>query len=857
MAHASAKAAVAAASTPSTAGRPATPLPTAPQVLARASLTGKVKLPTGLVKAAGGLISDNGGGILSNNGASILSNNGASLISDNGGGILSNNGGSYHLLAATDQVPVAKANVYLLDASGHLLKGADGAVLVATSTDDGSFAFTGQLPGGNLLAAVDLGKAGIALANVVQGSDGALTLDLVSSLTARYIMDRYVSPQSDHQATLNRLTPDADATTRTKMATSLAASAVAVPDLGAASVEGAVDALRKQDTGLDAQWEVVRKLLVAAGQLNLGDGQVATTVSLDTPRIAQTKAGVLYVADSVHGRVYRMVGDRLVAVAGNGVASTGQVVTSNPQALPTSPVDALTWPLGYVRDLRVDANDQLVIIAGETETAWRLGADGRIVPCFTSLFGAADTPMDFALRGDGGAIALFYAAPADQLDDPDFNGPYPFTLATFDAAGTRHDVASWQDPHRYTSLGLSADGAAHAWLVEGAYGDDWRMAIDPATGQRGTPEHFDSYNFDADLDGTVYMNLYEVDATDFTITALAPGGQPQQVAHQTQAEVPEVFLTYRTMPDGTLYASSASSVYRIANGRCTLVAGLQAFGGTHTGSTQTQGLNSPGAAVVLPDGTMYVSDLVVYRFSPTKTVDKLAFADGSYAERLALSPDGRVVVSTRYQNDALFEVPSTGTGSPKQIYPRTDRDPDYFRFLPLANGELYLTGTEGKAGVLRKLSADGTIAKIASLPDANGELAAGPNGSTYLVSVKGIWRLGASGFEKLGDFSNCPAQPFEDMNDMYLYPAVDAKGRVYVVNNREDPGTGRVLRWDPTTNATRIIAGDGSSLLVGKTVDDSLADQIEGICLSAAGDLYIPDAENHQVKHLTAAQLDP
>src|SRR4051812_13607686 len=73
-----------------------------------ANLTGKVKVPSGIV-------SDNGG--------SVIANNGAGIIANNGGGILGNNGGSWKLLATKPQLPYVGAEVRLVDAAGKPVPG--------------------------------------------------------------------------------------------------------------------------------------------------------------------------------------------------------------------------------------------------------------------------------------------------------------------------------------------------------------------------------------------------------------------------------------------------------------------------------------------------------------------------------------------------------------------------------------------------------------------------------------------------------------------------------------------------------------------------------------------------------------
>ncbi|MFN3430163.1 MAG: hypothetical protein ACK46X_09425 [Candidatus Sericytochromatia bacterium] len=253
----------------------------------------RVKVPGGTAGTPGQQTAVTGGGLISNNGGSIISNGAgslagqvlapANLLSNNGGGLLSDNGLGYRTLALT-QVPVTNTVVRLLDAAGQAIRGADGKALTATTDASGRYAFKTGLPNQTVLVEVAVGQAGSlrAIAPRDAGAKRTVDVELVSTLTTAYILDQFVKGQPDPVKTLEKLPGTVEAETRQSAAAAFEAAGRPTPTtLATAEVVATVKALRDKAPTFDAQMEKVKQLLIAAGQSDLGNGQLATDVFLD------------------------------------------------------------------------------------------------------------------------------------------------------------------------------------------------------------------------------------------------------------------------------------------------------------------------------------------------------------------------------------------------------------------------------------------------------------------------------------------------------------------------------------------------------------------------------------------------
>ncbi|MDB5098723.1 MAG: repeat containing protein, partial [Cyanobacteria bacterium RYN_339] len=231
--------------------------------------------------------------------------------------LVANNGGSYRTLALAEQVPVAGATVRLLDAAGQPVL-VDGVPLATRSAADGSYAFNAALPARNLVLEVTL-PAGKGLVQAIAPRGVTLAdADLVSTLSTGYILDQYVKGDAK---VLEKLPADVEAATRARTRTAFEAAAAAVPDaLTTQRVVAAVEALRKQDHGLDDQLEAVRKLLVVgSATAAVTDGDALAAQLSDPNGLALDAAGNLYIADTGNYLIRKLQPDgRITTIAGSG-----------------------------------------------------------------------------------------------------------------------------------------------------------------------------------------------------------------------------------------------------------------------------------------------------------------------------------------------------------------------------------------------------------------------------------------------------------------------------------------------------------------------------------------------------------
>ncbi len=310
-----------------------------------ASIVGKVKGPAGIV-------ANNGGGIIANNGGGVVSNNGGGVVSNNGGNVVSNNGGSYRL-TAVEEVPGVGLEVELQRADGTPLRDAAGQRITDVTKADGSY----RLPfaGGDrhALVAVKLpADRGKLLAFVARGAIAKPTqvdVDLTSTLTMGYILEKYVKDQADPVAVLERLPPALEAETRTIVATAVAKETTAPLTLTASEVLATVERIRDADPAVDAQLEVVRTALLA-GLSNLGAGEPADTIETDAAGVVVAPGGEIVFAGSQSRRVWKKdQAGRLTPIAGSGL----NPIVTMPTATDPAPGDGGSALESYVSPVAI------------------------------------------------------------------------------------------------------------------------------------------------------------------------------------------------------------------------------------------------------------------------------------------------------------------------------------------------------------------------------------------------------------------------------------------------------------------------------------------------------------------------
>jgi hypothetical protein len=830
----------AASTAPSTAPSPVQSHVVEPSPATRVvTLAGSVRGPAALVSEKGnGIISDNAGGI----------------ISDNAGGIVSNNGGGFRLTAAPDQVPVAGARVVVLDAAGKPVPG-----LVATTDAKGAYAFTQPLPADNMVVSVDLGTHG-SLAAIAPTGGTKADVDLVSTLTTGYILDQYVKGDAK---VLDKLPADVEADTRAKAAGAVAGGKVPLPDdLTPAKIVATVEALRKADPTLDAQMDAVKRLLIPAGQADLGTGQLATAVDLgQVLHLAVTPGGELLMAtqrmgapssSNVQARIWRLGKDGRLAVA---------VDDQSPYVKPAAGSPGFD-------SFGLDASGALLILSAAGEVG-RIGADGQVTTLATVKGARGPVWVDaqgkvWSIARKAQAVAVVRPDAGPGKDSPAVATDSAVAFAA-DGQATVYDQGSGKR-HTY-------DAGANAWTTAPFDAGKGYASLDPAG------------------------RLYEVDPSTRVVSQQLPDGSLKPLATlPAEADLQPVggTIDFNDLelsqiavcgaPDGSAFmVDFRGRVYHLANGRATHVAGLPAKAGA-TGDANAVSLQSPVAVVALPNGDVLVGDegrKQVLRVTPDH---KIAIWGGSGQEGLAtegqalkdaplsglvrLAVDGQDVY---LMQETLFSSAMAGltdlSGLPGlgksqllrigadgivHVAARIDNTAPTFSNFVRAGGKVYVRGS--LLGGIQVLEA-GALTSInlgagASPADAPTVLAGDPTGPLWLFQgPKTLLRCAPPSApeaivtdDRLAGLSAIATNP--------LRGVVDAKGRVCMV----DPTKNCVWRFDPADKSFTVLAGQGGPIFAGSTPDDSLGSP-KDLAFAADGALLVLDGGNKQVKRIPPDKL--
>jgi hypothetical protein len=810
--------------------------------------------------------------VLSNNGAGLVSDRGGGVISDQGGGLVSNNGGSailptrYHL-RALEEVPVRGARVTLLTADGKPVLGPDGAPVVALTGPDGGYAFDAALPGRHLVVEVrhpSGGEAVTAIAPPQVGGRAAVDVNLVSTLVSGYILDQFVRTQPDPVTTLAKL--PADQEQRTRDAARDALMKVATPtDLAPATVVRAVQALRSNDVAFNGQMEVVKQLLLAAGQSDFGNGLPATTVALGQVHgVVPTAGGSVYLYTSYERRVRRVTPDgKLVTAAGKGQYAPGAF-------------DHVPGPeagLGEVIAIAGDGAEGLLIVDQSETGAQRtshLAVDGSLttLPGASSVVLAGLNGEIWALQTpevEGGAVALRAIAPTPRL------------IHTFDATASRALAGAGR-------LALDAAGrlVVSAGMLDATPDDVNREAVlrfDTTTWAPTTlwvapkfdPEEgvpFDSESPKLDDRGNVFLvpGLVGYGATD--LVALENGAR-RMVADVSTIEAGEHGISAVAQgPNGVVYvATFGGRVYKAdASGKLVPFAGMPVDAAA--GTTADALSFTPTGIALLANGDMLLTNTragVVLRVGSDKVVTTLVgnperavpgdTGDGGPAvkaglgdpHQLGVDAQGRIYVATY---DRVRRVDPDGTI--RSVYVREPDDSGWggiVRLLvTLPDGTCYVGGNDVEATFFDRVGPDGKRTPVPAtfLPPRAFRYAVDPAGALYAFTLGDgrPWRLGGPG-------GPVPlTSPGVGLGDNTFEFAVDAKGRCY------GAGEQVIRRLDPATGKLEIIAGAGGRIFAGSGVDDSL-DRPDQMRFDAGGNLYVIDGGHRQVKRIPAQVLEP
>lgn len=842
---------------------------------------------TGTVLAPAKFISDAGSGFISDAGSGLISDAGSHAVVKSG----------YRLTAATEEQPVVGAHVALLDAAGQPVKGPDGQPLTADTDAAGAYRFSAALPGGNLIAAVTLAHGHGSLQAIVvpplpsavsppPGTAGnsarQANIDLVSTLTTGYILDRYVKTQADPVKTLDKLPADVEADTRAKAQAALASGSVAVPDtLATTQVVATVESLRKANKALDDQLELVKKLLIAAGQSNQGSGLPGTQVYLGrVSGLVAGPGGSMYVSTNEHLWLLDASGNATIQTAYDGIpVGSGFATTSG---------------------------------AGGQQLLTLFGSDG--VPVAFDL-GGTDTSTWLAgcARPDGGGYLL--QQPLDliplQMDatPPPPNDPVvlwqlstsapPVKLYTFPAAdGTRlaHVESMAVEPGGTIAMIASVDGGPPD--APDSYYTTSLLRFDPATHALTTLESgpiAGSKQPLLDRQG----HLFTLDATSRTLSTLdgqvVLSGDPLPALNNAAAAGLSAALVSPTLA----YVGVGNHVYRVEGGHATLVAGSD---GDPTSATTQLPLKTVQGLAVAKDGTMILSEVGgdfgrLVSLAPGQAPVTIAgaahgastFQDGVNAQAFNISP---AVVHLDPNGSVCFLADGPLGG---EIY-RIDTNKalrQLYAFDPAghvntAGGEYVRDFAFGHDGTLYVLSMLGTIDAAGFTSNARARVVAvSPTGTRTTVwdgptdpevnfatapmaigldRAGGLYFAGPDPTFKFYYAETDPGDPPSVVPGALLKLHAGASPQVLATSPDLDQPTGLVCDASGrivVTTASKVlayqgtlaaIAGPGTKLFAGAGIDDGL----QGVLAPAIapnGDLLFVDGGHHQVKRIPVASF--
>lgn len=762
----------------------------------------------------------------------------ATLIGNNGGNLIGNNGSSFRVLATAPQVPYANAKVRLLDAA--LQPVMDGGKPVETLTDaQGRYGFSSALPNQNLLVEVALPDGKGAIQALAPRGAKEANADLVSTLTTGYILNQYVKGQADPVATLEKLPPEVELETRTKAATAFEGGQAAVPEaLTPEKVVSTVEQLRQSSPSFNEQMEAVKRLLIAAGQSNLGDGRVATEVGLTyIEGLTMGAAGELLFAASGTHRVWRLRADgRLGTVI--GVGSYGNI---------GAPMPARDAGLESPHHVLFDRQGRLLVLdGGFGERLTRMAGD-QVELLKTITFSHAVAPAP----GDDLFVFVANNPPKVKLLKPDKTVVDYVTLAKDDWQDVRYAARWGYDPQGRVYMSSSTGEATPKTTVtrfDPTSKTLERLETVVGTGLTGLSVDTAGNIFKVDAGGKLLVK--KPDGTTLTLAASLPADFKLDATGVALADDKTAYLVNK----------ARNQIFRVRDGQFTHVAGSN---GNSTGNGSDLALLSPTAMVVDAAGNLFVGDQGIYRivkldgagnvtpFAGTGT--KGVTGDGGPAAQATFSgfrvmridgADNLYILEPRGSGYAIRKIDASGQVSTLLETPRYIPD-----FVVTKGGTIYFpdfyeTTTIYASRVMRMLpGGEPTVI----LPEP-------PNGSLYpSVALDAQDRLmmlyngtlqrwtEAGGVETVKDFPDgWPA------NERIV---IDPQGRMYV--GSED----YVQRWNPATDTIEAIAGAGGKHFSGNGVDDSLDTWYGYLFLGPDGSLYIPDTGHKQIKRIPADQL--
>lgn len=755
------------------------------------------------------------------------------LISNNGAGVIANNSGRYALLALT-QVPYSGARVRLLDARGQAVLDPQGEPYETVTDEKGNYRFPASVPNGPLVVSVALPDSRGALQAFAPASPAGsrqVEVELVSALTTGYILERFVLPQSDPQAALARLTPAVEAETRLSAERALRSNASTPERLTRAQVLDLVETLRKADSAFDQQMSAVRRLLIPAGQLDLGAGQPATSVRLTLRGpLAVTPASTLLLVDvPAFARVWQLT--PAGTLSGFAGANRFEMEVAGRTALEAGLVpnivslqyDArqrcLIVDYGGMRALRVEP-DQTLRVLWDAVTRTPQAGEPRVMHAlwpglqngeYWGLCEVADEPAMSLWRLNEGAaprrVAKVDMKPGQPLQHGrDLQGqPLIATSSTLYRLDTTTGALSpvWETaPAGMRSLALAASGHALAQANDGAL---WLRAPD---GQ--LTRVLDALPSGTAWDGTAVA--VAGDAIYFTqgeaLLQKVVQGKLTTAAGTLNTQANDITQLSFDWPESLAVAPGENGHLLVADSFAGRLIEVEANGGTWQRATS----QSPKRVRFAADGQLWLLEadgLTQAGAGEALTaVTWQGLPTGARLLDFALSPAGEVHAAVREaQGVGLY------TGTSKTGWRRLDS----------------ITATEvfGMA-----FHTDGRLMLTVQRPDESLALIARESSGTWKT-----WKT-------LTDRSAWGA-------------AVDAQGRAYVIELHERTLRSRVVRYAAPGAPGEVIAGLEGRIFTGDRVDTGLSVQVSDLAFDGAGNLWLADTQAKQIKRVPVALLDP
>jgi hypothetical protein len=872
----------------------------------------------GLVSLGTPVVSNNGGGVASESPgretfrraslfgrllapATLVSDQGGGLVSNNGGGLVSDQGGALDRPAAAYsladagalvQLPLANTRVEVLDATGAPVRDAEGNPITATTDSAGAFRFDAELPDRNLLVSASLAANLGAIRAVAtrDARDEALEADLFSTLTTSYIVGKFVAGQADRQKTLDRLPGEVAKETRQLAEAAFTQAGARVPArLDEAAAVASTEALRQGNPTFDAQMEVVRRLLIAAGLSNMGEGRLATSVGLGyVERLDEGPDGSVYFQES---RLWRVRPDGvLVTAIGGGNVPPAEADGKAASAVSLESLDG--WCLDPAGRPVVLVDNHLLRVEADG-TVRRLDAFEPGVTWWArrnyALLAVRDQDVLLTSKEGGRSIKTGETTPETLAIWRHTTGTEPALIASLPRqSGINFDLAVVAGlgvlAHRHgTKLDAytAAVRAAGTNLDMAPFRIDEFLAIDTATGE--TKPWTPALRVEgADLDRRGHL----------TYRAGAP---PRTWVLPAGATSPFSFGAWdgsygggALAPDGkSLLISTGGRIMRVTAAGATPVAGLDPNAQV-SGNASDLALFEPMTMTIASDGEVWLTDRrrgALMRIDASDRVHEVVLSDPGFKDgqrytfnfpNMRPGPDGSVFMLAKLKTgEGIYRIRKDGTSSLVFKPPTGQTVGD---FAPRGGEMLLLLTGRDQPHQLVTLAGDGTMQTLfeskvvwTEYPRPNAEpyrsarqdpnlgacdLLPMPSGDVWIFGGERVARWSAAkGFEVVRKGVHL-MRP-EEQNEGYTRgaAALGLDGALYFTPG--DVGNGswnEVRRWDPVTGTEQHIGGARGTIFKGGGVDDSLNDP-HSPAFSPSGDLYFIDAGSKQVRRIPKERL--